>query len=92
MTFTRHSPTLATARSVATRIEEVRSRVSLAAAFLLKYEQQPGVFVELDSLTLSRRFAIVRPVAMPLVNQAACESMTRTRSAAAFLRRSRVEC
>jgi hypothetical protein len=37
------------------------------------------VLVELDSLTLSRSVpAIVRPVAMPLVNQVARESMTRT--------------
>jgi hypothetical protein len=83
MTFTRHSPTLATARSVATRIEEVGGG---DRGFLWRlhsywrYEQQPGgVLVELDSLTLSRSVpAIVRPVAMPLVNQVARESMTRT--------------
>ena len=83
MTFTRHSPTLATARSVATRIAEVGGG---DRGFLWRlhsywrYEQQPGgVLVELDSLTLSRSVpAIVRPVAMPLVNQVARESMTRT--------------
>jgi hypothetical protein len=83
MTFTRHSPTLATARSVATRIEEVGGG---DRGFLWRlhsywrYEQWPGgVLVELDSLTLSRSVpAIVRPVAMPLVNQVARESMTRT--------------
>jgi len=83
MRFTRHSSTLATARSVATRIEEVGGG---DRGFLWRlhsywrYEQQPGgVLVELDSLTLSRSVpAIVRPVAMPLVNQVARESMTRT--------------
>jgi hypothetical protein len=83
MTFTRHSPTLATARSVATRIEEVGGG---DRGFLWRlhsywrYEQQPGgVLVELDSLTLSRSVpAIVRPVAMPMVNQVARESMTGT--------------
>jgi len=83
MSFTRHSPTLATARSVATRIEEVGGG---DRGFLWRlhsywrYEQQSGgVLVELDSLTLSRSVpAIVRPVAMPLVNQVARESMTRT--------------
>ncbi len=83
MTFTRHSPTLATARSVATRIEEVGGG---DRGFLWRlhsywrYEQKPdGVLVELESLTLSRSVpAIVRPVAMPLVNKVARESMTRT--------------
>ena len=83
MTFTRHSPALATARSVATRIEEVGGG---DRGFLWRlhsywrYEQQPGgVLVELESLTLSRSVpAVVRPVAMPLVNQVARESMTRT--------------
>jgi hypothetical protein len=37
------------------------------------------VLVELDSLTLSRSVpALVRPMAMPLVNSVARESMTRT--------------
>jgi hypothetical protein len=82
MTFTRHSPTLATARSVATRIEELGGDRGFLWRLhsYWRYEQQPGgVLVELDSLTLSRSVpAIVRPVAMPLVNQVARESMTRT--------------
>jgi hypothetical protein len=82
MTFTRHSPTLATARSVATRIEEVGGDRGFLWRLhsYWRYEQRPGgVLVELDSLTLSRSVpAIVRPVAMPLVNQVARESMTRT--------------
>jgi hypothetical protein len=82
MTFTRHSPTLATARSVATRIEEVggdRGFLWRLQSYW-RYEQQAGgVLVELDSLTLSRSVpAVVRPIAMPLVNQVARESMTRT--------------
>ena len=83
MAFTRHSPTLATARSVATRIAEVGGG---DRGFLWRlhsywrYEQQSGgVLVQLDSLTLSRSVpAIVRPVAMPLVNQIARESMLGT--------------
>jgi hypothetical protein len=83
MTFTRHSPTVATARSVATRIEEVGGG---DRGFLWRlhsywrYEQKPeGVLVELESLTLSRSVpSLVRPVAMPLVNKVARESMTRT--------------
>jgi len=81
--FTRHSPTLASARSVATRIEEVGGS---DRGFLWRlhsywrYEQRPdGVLVELESLTLSRSVpAVARPIAMPLVNRIARESMTRT--------------
>jgi hypothetical protein len=83
MAFTRHSPTLATARSVATRIEEVGGG---DRGFLWRlhsywrYEQRPdGVLVELESITLSRSVpAVARPIAMPLVNRVARESMTRT--------------
>jgi hypothetical protein len=83
MTFTRHSPTLATARSVATRIEEVGGG---DRGFLWRlhsywrYEQTPdGVLVELESITLSRSVpAVARPIALPLVNRVARESMTRT--------------
>lgn len=83
MAFTRHSPTLATARSVTTRIEEVGGG---DRGFLWRlhsywrYQQQPGgVLVDLESVTLSRAVpALVRPVAMPLVNQIARESMYRT--------------
>jgi hypothetical protein len=83
MTFTRQSATLATARSVATRIEEVGGS---DRGFLWRlnsywrYEQTAGgVRVELESLTLSRSIpGVVRPIAMPLVNQIARESMVRT--------------
>jgi putative flippase GtrA len=83
MTFNRRSPLLATARSVATRIEEVGGNDH---GFLWRlhsywrYEQKPGgVLVELDSLTLSRDVpSLVRPIAAPLVNRIARESMHRT--------------
>ena len=83
MSFARHSPAVATARSTATRIEEVGGA---DRGFLWRlqsywrYEQRPGgVRVELESLTLSRSMpAVVRPVAMPLVNQIARESMIGT--------------
>ena len=83
MSFARHSPTLATARSTATRIEEVgggdRGFLWRLQSYW-RYEQRPGgVLVELESLTLSRSVpAVVRPVALPLVNQIARESMTGT--------------
>jgi hypothetical protein len=83
MRFRRRSATVATARSVATRIEEVGGTDH---GFLWRlhsywrYEQTAdGVFVELDSLTLSRDVpAFVRTIASPLVNRIARESMYRT--------------
>jgi len=83
MTFDRRSPLLATGRSVATRIEEVGGNDH---GFLWRlhsywrYEQKSGgVLVELDSLTLSRDVpSLVRPIATPLVNRVARESMQRT--------------
>jgi hypothetical protein len=83
MTFIRHSPARATARSTATRIDEVGGGDH---GFLWRlqsywrYEQRPGgVLVELESLTLSRSVpALVRPIAMPRVNQIARESMVGT--------------
>jgi len=86
MTFTRRSPTIATARSVATRIEEVGGTDH---GFLWRlrsywrYEQtRDGVRVELDSLTLSRDIpSLVRAIASPLVNRVARESTHRTLNA-----------
>jgi hypothetical protein len=82
MTFTRRSPMLATARSIATRIEEVGGD----RGFLWKlhsywrYEQiGDGVLVEVESLTLSRDVpSIVRSIAMPIVDRIARESIVRT--------------
>ncbi len=83
MRFRRWSPRLATARSVATRIEEVGGSDH---GFLWRlhsywrYEQTgAGVRVELESLTLSRDVpSLVRPIAAPLVTRIARESMVRT--------------
>jgi len=83
MTFHRWSPTLATARSVATSIREAGGDDH---GFLWRlnsywrYRQVPGgVLVELESITLSRSIpAIVRPIAMPIVRRIARESMART--------------
>jgi putative flippase GtrA len=83
MVFRRLTPTLATARSVATTIEEVGGEDH---GFLWRlhsywrYEQvDRGVRVSLRSLTLSRNVpALVRPIAAPLVNRIARESMVRT--------------
>jgi hypothetical protein len=83
MRFRRWSPRLATARSVATRIEEVGGSDH---GFLWRlhsywrYEQTgAGVRVELESLTLSRDVPpLVRPIAAPLVARIARESIVRT--------------
>jgi hypothetical protein len=83
MRFYRWSPRLATARSVATRIEEVGGSDH---GFLWRlhsywrYEQtNDGVWVDLESLTLSRDVpSLVRPIAAPLVTRIARESVVRT--------------
>jgi hypothetical protein len=83
MRFQRWGPALATARSVATRVEEVGGDDQ---GFLWRlnsywrYRQiQDGVVVDLESLTLSRTVpVIVRPVAAPIVTRIARESMVRT--------------
>jgi len=82
MTFTRRSRTLAIARSVATRIDEVGGDRGFLWRLhsYWRYEQRPGgVLVDLESLTLSRDVpSLVRPVAMPIVNRIARESIVRT--------------
>jgi hypothetical protein len=83
MRFRRVTPTLATARSVATRIEQVDGGDHGFLWRLHSYwryeETSGGVLVELRSLTLSRSVpALVRPVAAPLVTRVARESMVRT--------------
>ena len=83
MRFRRHTATIATARSVATRIEEIGGSDH---GFLWRlhsywrYEHiDGGVRVDLRSLTLSRSVPLlVRPVAAPLVNRVARESVVRT--------------
>jgi putative flippase GtrA len=83
MQFRRLSPTLATARSVATRIDQIDGGDHGFLWRLHSYwryeETGGGVLVELRSLTLSRHVpALVRPIAGPLVNRVARESMVRT--------------
>jgi len=83
MTFRRQTPTLATARSVATRIEEIGGDDHGFLWRLNSYwryeERAGGVMVELRSLTLSRDVpSLLRPFASPLVRRVARESMVRT--------------
>jgi len=83
MQFRRVASNVATARSVATRIEEVGGGDHGFLWRLHSYwryeETGGGVLVELRSLTLSRSVpALVRPIAGPLVNRVARESMVRT--------------
>lgn len=100
MTFRRQSPTSASSRSVATRIVEVdeagtrRERARAPGddhGFLWRlnsywrYSQvNGGVWVELESLTLSRDLpSPLRPIAAPLINRVARESIARTLQALA---------
>jgi len=83
MTFRRRTPTLASARSVATRIEEIGGDDHGFLWRLNSYwryeERDGGVMVELQSLTLSRDVpSFLRPIAAPLVRRVARESMVRT--------------
>jgi putative flippase GtrA len=83
MSFRRLSPSLATARSVATRIDEVGGGDK---GFLWRlhsywrYEQRgDGVLVSLESLTLSRDVPfLLKPVAGRIVPRIASESVART--------------
>jgi putative flippase GtrA len=83
MTFTRATPALATARSVATRIEEIGGGDH---GFLWRlnsywrYEQVgSGVLVSVESLTLSRDVPLlVKPIVGRLAPRIARESMVRT--------------
>jgi putative flippase GtrA len=83
MRFSRRTPRLAEARSVATRIEEIGGTDHGFLWRLNSYwryeEIDGGVVVELRSLTLSRDVpSIVRPIAAPLVARIARESVVRT--------------
>ena len=86
MVFHRWTPAMATARSVATSIEEVGGDDHGFLWRLNSYwryeEHNGGVLVELESLTLSRTIPwLLRPVAAPLVRRVARESMERTLTA-----------
>jgi putative flippase GtrA len=83
MRFWRWTPRLATARSVATRIEEVGGSdhgfLWRLHSYWVYEETGGGILIELRSLTLSRDVpSIIRPIAAPLVNRIARESMMRT--------------
>ena len=86
MMFRRWSPTLATARSVATRIRETGGGDHGFLWRLNSYwryrQVDGGVIVDLESITLSRSIpSVVRPIAMPIVHHIARESMERTLAA-----------
>ena len=83
MTFHRWSPTLATARSVATRIDELGGDDHGFLWRLNSYwryqESGDGVVVSLESLTLSRDVPwLIKPIAGPIASNIARESMVRT--------------
>jgi putative flippase GtrA len=83
MAFHRWSPTQATARSIATRIEEVGGDDHGFLWRLHSYwryeEDGGGVIVRLDSLTLSRDVPwVIKPIAGPIASRIARESMIRT--------------
>jgi putative flippase GtrA len=83
MQFERRTSKVATARSVATRIEQVDGGDHGFLWRLHSYwryeEIDGGVLVELRSLTLSRNVPLViRPIVGPIVNRVARESMVRT--------------
>jgi len=83
MTFRRWTPTLATARSVAMSIREVGGADHGFLWRLNSYwryrQVAGGVIVELESITLSRSIpGVVRPVALPIVQHIARESMAPT--------------
>ncbi|HEX7140080.1 MAG TPA: hypothetical protein VF219_19670, partial [Vicinamibacterales bacterium] len=83
MAFHRWSPTLATARSVATRIDEVGGDDHGFLWRLNSYwryeDVGAGVMVSLESLTLSRDVPwLIRPIAGPISSSIARESMVRT--------------
>ena len=83
VTFNRLTPSLATARSVATRLAEVGGDDHGFLWRLNSYwryaETGGGVWVTLESLTLSRNVpSMIRPLAAPIVTRIARESMVRT--------------
>jgi hypothetical protein len=83
VTFTRHSPTMATSRSVATRITEAgggdRGFLWRLNSYWRYTQVGPDVRVDLESISLSRAVPrVARPVARPLVDRIANESLQRT--------------
>ena len=83
MTFRRRTPGLLTARSVATSIREAdggdRGFLWRMNSYWRYRRVDGGVVVEVESLTLSRHVpSLARPIAVPLINRVARESMLRT--------------
>lgn len=83
MTFARRSPTVATARSVATRIQEVgggdKGFLWRLNSYWQYVETHEGVSVSLRSLTLSRDVPVlIKPLAARVIPRIARESVVRT--------------
>jgi hypothetical protein len=83
VTFTRHSPTMATSRSVSTRIAECdggdRGFLWRLNSYWRYTQVGSDVRVDLESLSLSRAVPrVARPVARPIIDRIARESLMRT--------------
>jgi putative flippase GtrA len=83
VTFVRHYPEFATSRSVSTRIQEIGDSdhgFLWALNSYWRYRQQgDDVLVEVLSVSLSRDVpSLVRPIAAPVIDHVASESMQRT--------------
>jgi hypothetical protein len=83
VTFTRHSPAMATSRSVSTRIAECdggdRGFLWRLNSYWRYTQVGDDVRVDLESLSLSRPVPrLARPVARPIVDRIARESLLRT--------------
>jgi hypothetical protein len=85
VTFTRHSAALAASRSVSTKIVEAdgndRGFLWRLNSYWRYTQAGENVRIDLESLSLSRDIPfVVRPVASPVINRIARESITRTLS------------
>ena len=85
VTFTRHSAALAASRSVSTKIVEAdgndRGFLWRLNSYWRYTQAGEDVRIDLESLSLSRDIPfVVRPVASPVINRIARESITRTLS------------
>jgi hypothetical protein len=83
VTFTRHSPVMATSRSVSTRIVEAdggdRGFLWRLNSYWRYTQVGRDVRVDLESLSLSREIPrVARPVARPVIDRVARESLRRT--------------